>query len=277
MKTFIKILFVLALFAEVVQAGPTPFYFYSRFSNGAANTNQVLIQAWPEQNNFTIVDQTNIVWGGFIQTNQPDANGYFSNSIYANDYRVFFPALNDGFFVHVLNTTNFESLAIYATNIAAIQSGFAGYAVGTLAGITAAQGFQSASNTDARLVLAVTNLSSRYATNLFLIKELTTLGILTNALVTNADFTISEVIGLAFPVMTNTQPVLDTQLSANVTRTATIGASTILTNGGMIWITTNLPNGIAPNVTLPSGSILTSTSGVAQVISNGTWRAIQLQ
>ena len=45
----------------------------------------------------------------------------------------------------------------------------------------------------------------------------------------------------------------------------------IVTNNGLVWVSTNLATGIAPATAAPDGSILTSTSGAFYVRSNGVW------
>lgn len=59
---------------------------------------------------------------------------------------------------------------------------------------------------------------------------------------------------------------------SGLTGVATIGTgSGIVTNNGLVWCATNLALGTAPNITLPNGSLLTTTGGCLYVRTNGGW------
>ena len=144
-----------------LSAGPTPFYgkFYN--ADGSAQTNVIQMQAWPPANNWTIYG-TNMVYGGAIMNLVPDATGYFSNAAYANTYRLLLTNLNSGFYMTLLDTTNFLSIAVYATDtptVGNILNGFGlvtnwlGYtpAPATYAGISNALAFQVATNSNSSL------------------------------------------------------------------------------------------------------------------------------
>ena len=99
-----------------VAGAQTPFSHSGRLPWGAPNTNQCVITAWPPGQPFYIYG-TNIVFGSYPQTNNPDANGFFTNQLYAGTYSVVYPAFPQfGFFVQIPDTTNQLPLAYYATN-----------------------------------------------------------------------------------------------------------------------------------------------------------------
>ncbi|HXI73450.1 MAG TPA: hypothetical protein VNN22_24165 [Verrucomicrobiae bacterium] len=135
----------------------TPYFSAFRNTDGTPMTNAYQMQAWPPVNTW-IVYGTNMVYGGRIVTNTPDATGYLSNSTYPNTFRIYFPDLDSGFYVSIPDTTNFLSLSVYATNTAVFAgtylNGFGlvtnwlhfAPATNTPAGILAAEGFQPATN-----------------------------------------------------------------------------------------------------------------------------------
>lgn len=160
----ILILCLLLILSPNSPAGPTPFFgkFYN--ADGSPQTNVIQMQAWPPANNWTIYG-TNMVYGGAVITLVPDTTGYFSNAAYANTYRLLVTNLNSGFYMTLLDTTNFLSIAVYATDtptVGNILNGFGlvtnwlGYtpAPATYAGISNAQGFASATNNNAGIVFA---------------------------------------------------------------------------------------------------------------------------
>ena len=127
MKTLFSI--ILSLFL-VAPAPATSFYGKLYNADGTPQTNAVLMQAWPPVYTW-IIYGTNMVYGGQIITNQPDATGFFSNSVYPNNYKVSLPALGSGFYVKILDTTNYLSLAFYATDVPAVGASLDSYGLVT--------------------------------------------------------------------------------------------------------------------------------------------------
>lgn len=154
MRTILSILILaIALSVEAM----TPFYFQGNNSDGSSNTNYFVTQLWPPITGAFEVYGTNIVYGGPV-TNVPNASGFKSNSLYAGSYRVFYPDLNNGFFVSITDTTNYLSLATYATSVPTITGTYLfgyslvtnwlsfGPATNSYAGILAALGYFPATN-----------------------------------------------------------------------------------------------------------------------------------
>jgi len=179
MKT---ILLTLALFVSIAAFAVTPIYQRGYNSDGTPQTNAVVLSAYPPAVNGVTVLGTNIIFGAYAITNQPDVTGYFSNSIYGGTYRYSVPALGFATFATIPETTNFTSLALCLTNAPVINAvgGYAiitnwlGYApaVGNYAGITNALGFAPATNNPSTNTIAfvsavsgITNASG-YVTNL---------------------------------------------------------------------------------------------------------------
>lgn len=173
-----------ALILATLTGMATPFYFSSFNADGSPQTNVVTMQAWPPNQNGVTIYGTNIIYGAAIYSNTPNASGFFSNSLYPNLYKLTIPAITNSFFVLLLDTTNYLSLAVYATNVAVsggtplTSYGFVtnalGYApvVPTYSGVTNALGFAPATNNIltnrivyVSAVTGVTNASG-YVTNL---------------------------------------------------------------------------------------------------------------
>lgn len=173
----------------------TPFYFqgYARF--GVAQTNIVTMQVWPPQNYWTAYG-TNLVYGGDIITNVPNAGGFFSNAVYPNTYRVYVPALNSAFFVVIPDTTNYLSLTTYATNVAPTQNPLStfgiitnllGYAPvqPTTAAVISALGYTPVSNTYAALTNVAGFVIATNTPGLNTNLQFTALGVTNTAYITN--------------------------------------------------------------------------------------------
>ena len=127
MKTPKIILSLLVILCSLAAPALTPFYYSGVNSDGTPNTNTVTMQPYPPAvNGFTVIG-TNIVYGFATITNQPNANGWFSNSIYGNTYKV--TQSGNSFFVAIPETTNYTGLAFYATNQASIAAPAGGFAV----------------------------------------------------------------------------------------------------------------------------------------------------
>ena len=159
-------LFALLLCAFALNSSATSFFGKFSNSDGSPQTNTVLLQAWPPVNTWTAYG-TNMIYGAYVITNQPNSVGWFSNSAYPNVYRVYVPALDSGFFVNLLDTTNFLSLSVYATNVATFSGSYLnGYGIVTNwlqfppatnspAGIIAALNYTPPTNSSATIVNGV--------------------------------------------------------------------------------------------------------------------------
>lgn len=173
----------------------TTFTYISRFNDGTTNMNPFVLSAYPPASPFT-TDGTNTFFGAMPETNTPTASGWLTNSISAGLYTLTYPAFPQyGVFVNVANTTATNNLSLYYTNVPVVPT-FAGYILNSYAGVSNAVGFViatnggaisytqlpftpptntmaglnyvyglpptsvPATNTDPRITLAVTNLSS---------------------------------------------------------------------------------------------------------------------
>jgi hypothetical protein len=149
---------LIALFAlsAVKSSAVTAFYQRGYNSDGTPQTNKIVLTAYPPAVNGVTVLGTNIIFGAYAITNQPDATGFFSNSIFGGTYKYTVPALGFSTFATIPETTNYISLALCLTN-APVISPASGYAIitnwlgysppaGTYSGITTALGFSPATN-----------------------------------------------------------------------------------------------------------------------------------
>ena len=208
--------------AAPLLAGPTPFYgkFYN--ADGSPQTNVIQMQAWPPANNWTIYG-TNMVYGGAIITLTPDTTGYFSNAAYANTYRLLLTNLNSGFYMTLLDTTNFLSIAVYATDTPTVGNILNGFGIitnwlgytpvpPTYAGASNAFGFVVATNGNS-------SLSNTLATTFALYPFATPAGI-TGALgYTPPTNTYSALTNIAGVFATNGGPLSLAQITAALTYT----------------------------------------------------------
>lgn len=161
----------------------TPFYIQGFKSDSPALTNQIGVSYWPPSDHPFTVYGTNIIYGGNIVTIIPDSNGYASNWLYPGAYRFYFTNLNAAFVAVIPDTTNFNSLALYVTNVASFSAaGLTSYGVVTnligfppatnsTTGIEAALGYVPATNNNAGIVFSLgfppaTNSNSGIATAL---------------------------------------------------------------------------------------------------------------
>lgn len=169
-----KILIILIALFAALNLTATPFYYIALNADGSPQTNIVTMQSWPPNGSGFTTYGTNIIFGNITYTNLPNASGFFSNWLYPGYYRVSIPALNSGFYVNLLDSTNYASLAIYATNMAPTQTGGSGFGI-----ITNYLGYTPATNAPATNTIAyvsavsgitnasgnVTNLLVTMATN----------------------------------------------------------------------------------------------------------------
>ncbi|HEV2694228.1 MAG TPA: hypothetical protein VG347_15145 [Verrucomicrobiae bacterium] len=158
MKTKIFLIVFLLLLLKLEAATPlTPFFqnFYN--ADGSAQTNVITMTAYPAVNSWTVVG-TNVVFGAANIIMTPDTNGYVTNAVSPNQYRLQFAGLNYSLYVNIPNTTNVMPLGMYVINAPVIAgaplSGYAlitnllGYAppLPTPAGITGALGYVPPTN-----------------------------------------------------------------------------------------------------------------------------------
>src|ERR1700741_1656204 len=153
-----KTLFITLALLLVTSLQATPFYYIALNADGSAQTNYVTMQSWPPNGSGFTTYGTNIIFGAnAIYTNVPNASGFFSNWLYPGLYRVSIPAKNAGFFANILDTTNYASLAFYATNTPPTQTGGSGFTIitnwlgytpvaPTFPGVTNALGFGPTTN-----------------------------------------------------------------------------------------------------------------------------------
>lgn len=132
----------LTLFISVSVFGQslTPIAYQGYNSDGSAQTNPLVFQAFPPVNSVVVVG-TNVYSGGYNPTFTPNSSGFFSNSITPNAYRVTIPAQSLVFFVNIPATSSYQSLSLYITNQPVIPGNISSYAI-----ITNQLGFAPATN-----------------------------------------------------------------------------------------------------------------------------------
>lgn len=125
-----KILASILTVAALTVNALTPIDYQGYNSDGTPQTNKVVLTAYPPAVNGITVLGTNIIFGAFAITNQPNASGYFSNSIFGGSYKLSIPALGFDALAKIPETTNVVSLAFCLTN-APVISPASGYAIVT--------------------------------------------------------------------------------------------------------------------------------------------------
>jgi hypothetical protein len=120
----------------------TPFFIQSFQSDSPALTSQIGVSYWPPSDHPFTIYGTNIIYGGNIVTITPNGSGYSSNWLYPGTYRFYFTNLNAAFIANIPDTTNFNSLALYVTNI----SGFSGVGLNSYGVVTNLLGLAPATN-----------------------------------------------------------------------------------------------------------------------------------
>jgi hypothetical protein len=145
----------------------TPFFIQGFQSDSPALASPIGVSYWPPNDHPFTVYGTNIIYGGNVVTITPNASGYASNWLYPGTYRFNFTNLNAAFVAVIPDTTNFNSLALYVTNV----SGFSGVglnsygvvtnllglppATNSTSGIEAALGYVPATNNNAGIAFAL--------------------------------------------------------------------------------------------------------------------------
>ena len=156
MKKLFAIAFALMIGCSVTLPA-TPFSYQFFNSDGTAQTNRILMQAWPPATNTWTVYGTNVIYGGQIITLDPNSSGYGTNYAYPNTYRLFLSNLNSGFFISLPDTSSqiaLGSCLISAPQVAGplgffgMVTNWLGYmpATNNAAGIKFALGYTPATN-----------------------------------------------------------------------------------------------------------------------------------
>lgn len=234
MKTKITILTILLGICAGFSQTVTPFFYAGKNIDGSPQTNLVIFQPWPPGTYGTVVNSTNIVFGTTQWTNTPASNGQFTNSYYANMYRVTIPAIGAAFYVNLPQTATTNSLALYVTNSPTFVS-WAGYVLNTVSGITNALGYIPPTNTPAGITWA---LQYTPPTNTYT--------------------------GITWALGYSPQQAGGYSASG--------GAASIITNGflwSIAYQTNANPNTSFTNA--PMGSICTTTNGQTYILSNLVW------
>ena len=276
MIKFLSILLLMLTLA--LSASATPIFLTTVNADGNANTNAVIMTPWPPNAPFYVYQVTNIVSGLSPLTNTPNSSGFFSNSVMPIVYTVRYAnAQSVGFFANVTDTTNYLSLATYATNtpVASARYGtmfgvvtnWLGYtpATNTLAGLLSKLGFQPATNSFGCItnLLGGTPVIATYA------NVVAALGFTP---VTNTYSALTNVFG--FIPATNAGPIAVAQLPyvPQTNSTAAVASGLLFTNGLQVWLSyqTNGLMGVAWT-NLPNGSFATTTNGQFFVLSNAVW------
>ena len=271
MKTFLT--FTALLIALTVEA-ITPFYWSSLNNDGTPNTNTLLMSPYPPSENAFTVIGTNIVFNRTMAL-VPNASGFISNNAFANTYRVLDTNSNLGFFVVLPDTTSYQSLALYATNVANYQSPLTTYGLVTnLLGFAPAPISYGQNITNGYLAMGLSATNGYMnvglnATNYALVRGLasTNFSLTLGSNSTNGYLTI----GLN---ATNFVYTIAANGSNNIP--SSIGRSTgingyVVTNGYSLWFSTNMVAGAAPTVSAPNGSFLISSNGTFYVRTNDAW------
>ena len=119
---------MLAVLAEAQQ--PTPFSYQLYNSDRTPQTNMFTMQGWPPSSQSVIVVGTNIIFSDPNQliTNIPNSSGFGTNLVWANTYRVFFPASGLAYLVNIPVTASNLPLSAYVSNAPAIYTPASFYA-----------------------------------------------------------------------------------------------------------------------------------------------------
>lgn len=279
-----KKLFLLLL-AGLPALAQTPFEFRGVYLDGTPITNTITIAPWPSTNYMVGVGTNMVLYRA--QTYTPDTNGYFTNSLMAGNYRLTAAGLTYGFTFGIPDTNTLQNLAQLAgtpvvtfMNFTIAQfsdAGSAAYSNATaflwagrtnwnVAEITNA-GSAAYSNTAAFLWAGFTN---------WMVSQVTNAGSAAysnaNVFATNNTAGITGALGYTPP--TNTAAGITGSLGytppTNLYALPHNNAG-YATNNGLLWISTNLASGSAPNATAPDGSILTGTNGTFYIRSNSAW------
>jgi hypothetical protein len=135
----------------IFNCSATPFFIQGFQSDSPALTNKIGVAFYPATGSQFVTYGTNLIYGGNIVTITPNGSGYSSNWLYPGTYRFYFTNLNASFVADIPDTTNFNSLALYVTNIA----GFSGVGLNSYGVVTNLLGLAPATNTTAGIEAAL--------------------------------------------------------------------------------------------------------------------------
>lgn len=218
----------------------TPTYISTLNPDGTAQTNLLTFTPYPPGQPFYVYG-TNIIFGATTLTYAPNASGFVSNNLEPITYTVVYSnAPTDGFFVKILDTTNYLPLTSYVTTLPVVAASFGS----NFGMVTNWLNYWPATNSDPRIVLAVTNMTSLWGTNTMLVKLVTPGLSLTNSYTTNADNSVTINIGMPFQAATNSPTRIT---SSNPTNSYATG--TIYTNGSFKSFLTGYATGAILNYT----------------------------
>jgi hypothetical protein len=240
------------------------------------------------------VNGTNLIFGGNSTSNFTftlDSSGFVSNALYAGTYQFILPNYNAMFIVQIPDTTNYQSLTLYVTNLPV----FSGIALSSYGLITNLLGFDPArsANTNDFARTSVTNDFARAAnTNDFVRTSVT--NDFARAANTN-DFVRTGVTN-DFARAANTNDFVRTSVTNDFARAANtndfaritadglsqsisnLTSARVITNGAgglIVYKTNGVPGSAFTN--FPQGFILVTTNGSPYVLSNAAWHPITIQ
>jgi len=147
----LAIALLISSFCPLLSSRATPFFIQGFQSDTPALTNQIGVSYWPPNDHPFTVYGTNIIYGGNIVTITPNSSGYASNWLYPGTYRFYFTNLNAAFVAVIPDTTNFNSLALYVTNVA----GFSGVGLNSYGVVTNLLGLAPATNSTSGIEAAL--------------------------------------------------------------------------------------------------------------------------
>jgi hypothetical protein len=135
----------------ILHCPATPFFIQGFQSDSPALTSQIGVSYWPPSDHPFTIYGTNIIYGGNLVTITPNGSGYSSNWLYPGTYRFYFTNLNAAFVANIPDTTNFNSLALYVTNV----SGFSGLGLNSYGVVTNLLGLAPATNSTSGIEAAL--------------------------------------------------------------------------------------------------------------------------
>ena len=149
MKT--KIITLGILISSFCSCLATPFFIQGYSHDGAPQTNLIYMTQYPATSAPFTVYGTNIVYGANAIVISPNAGGYASNWSYPGPFKFYITNLNVSFIANIPDTTNFQSLALYVTNLQSFSAaGLSSYGM-----VTNLLGFPPATNNPNGIIFAL--------------------------------------------------------------------------------------------------------------------------